>query len=233
MDRIVLTVHLLWQIWKARNALVYEQKMPNHIRAVEKAVSDWMEYRNAQDEARMNRELDGINEVQNSRWIPPKTGRIKVNTDAALAQEEGRAGWGVVARDRAGKILSAWAVPRKICSEAAMKEALAVREAMIMAERKGWKMVEFESDCKSNIDNLLNEEGMQLADTAVLSDIRKLKYKFDKCCFSFTKRENNYVSHRLAKFAVKCLVNVEWKVKFPCWLLESARADSEGQLPNV
>ena len=49
--------------------------------------------------------------------------------------------------------------------------------------------------------------------------------EFDKCCFSFTRRSNNYVSHYLAKFVINQIDVAEWKFNFPAWLLELVQAD--------
>ena len=51
---------------------------------------------------------------------------------------------------------------------------------------------------------------MYLVIATIVMDIKKLKDDFDEHRFSFARRENNYVSHKLAKFAMNlkgCLLN--------------------------
>ena len=82
-----------------------------------------------------------------------------------------------------------------------MEEALAIREAMVLAKRMGWRKVELESDCKLVVDKInAREEEVSIA--TIQLDIWRLMKDFDKCCCSYTRRSNNYVSHYLAKFAI-------------------------------
>ena len=80
----------------------------------------------------------------------PQTGWIKVNTDAVSNNKVNRAGWGIAARSWQGKVIAIWAYPSKSCSNARLEEALALRAAMIRAKQRGWKRVEFESNCKKS-----------------------------------------------------------------------------------
>lgn len=43
-ERITLTVNLLWQIWKSRNARQFEERNGDPRVAVEKALREWREY---------------------------------------------------------------------------------------------------------------------------------------------------------------------------------------------
>ncbi|XP_071933645.1 uncharacterized protein [Coffea arabica] len=192
-ERIELTVHLLWQIWKSRNGVQFNNKRREPVVAVSKAVLEWREYMEAQEEG-------------------------------------DKAGWGLIARDWQGEVKGAWAVPSTSCSNAKVEEAKALRLAMLVAKQNGWRRVEFESDCLQVINdiNSTNDEAVRCT---VISDIRKLKYRFDECCFAFTKRENNSVSHTLARKALQMECPAEWKECFPGWLLELAHADCKGSCP--
>ncbi|XP_027166107.1 uncharacterized protein LOC113766078 [Coffea eugenioides] len=110
-----------------------------------------------------------------------------------------------------------------------VEEALAIREAMVLAKRMGWRKVELESDCKLVVDKInAREEEVSIA--TIQLDIWRLMKDFDKCCCSYTRRSNNYVSHYLAKFAITLIDVAEWKLSFPAWLLELAQADLQEQL---
>ena len=96
------------------------------------------------------KEGQGAGKVEVNRgWEKPQDNWIKINTDAALNRKTCKAGWGIVARDRHGKLIGSWACPTTSCAEAKVEEALAIREAMVLARREGWRKVEFESDCKT------------------------------------------------------------------------------------
>ena len=110
-----------------------------------------------------------------------------------------------------------------------MEEALAIREAMVIAKRMGWRKVELESDCKLVVNKIkAREEEVSIG--IIQMDIWRLIQNFDKCYFSHTKRSNNSVSHKLAKFAIKLIDSAERKYSFPAWLLELVQADVQEQL---
>ena len=93
----------------------------------------------------------------------------------------------------------------------------------------GWRKVELESDCKLVVDKINAKEEVASIATIQL-DIWRLMKEFYKCCCSFTRRSNNYVSHYLAKFAITLIDVAEWKLSFPAWLLELVQADVQEQL---
>ena len=166
-----------------------------------------------------------------STWKEPKKAWVKINSDAAVHQNKEGAGWGLVARTWQKELVGAWAVPGMSCSTPKMEEALALRSAMLVAKQQGWRRVEFESDCKNVIDRVTNG-GDDVEIAAVLSDINSLKLSFYECCFSFTRRISNSVSHHLAKFAINLKETAEWKSDFPAWLLELVQADNRGSCSN-
>ncbi|XP_071901202.1 uncharacterized protein [Coffea arabica] len=164
-------------------------------------------------------------------WRFPQEGWVKINTDAALQQKEGLAGWGVVARDWQGKVLKAWAIPNRSCSNPKLEESMALRAAMLLAKQQGWKKVVFESDCLQMVEEI-NKEQLYEIGSVVLDDIRELRTNFYECCFTFTRRVNNFVSHRLAKLAISSKTLTEWKDIFPDWLPALVQADIEGSCPS-
>ncbi|XP_071925798.1 uncharacterized protein [Coffea arabica] len=168
-------------------------------------------------------------QLESRRWDAPQAGWIKLNTDAALDQKRNKAGWAVVARNNLGELVGSCARPNEGCAEAQVEEALAIREAMVIAKRMGSRKVELESDCKLVVDKInAREEEVSIA--TIQLDIWRLMKDFDKCCCSYTRRSNNYVSHYLAKFAITLIDVAEWKLSFPAWLLELAQADLQEQL---
>lgn len=82
------------------------------------------------------------------------------------------------------------------------------------------------------VDKVNGEEDDRSITATVIKDIRSLKYDFNQCCISFTRRENNCISHKLAKFAMNLANVTEWKHTFPVWLLEITQADLVRQWPQ-
>ena len=126
----------------------------------------------------------------------------------------------------------AWAVPRPLCTHAKLEVALALRFAMLVANQNGQRRVEFESDCLQVVRELnsVNEEVIRCT---VIAHLKKLILNFDECCFAYTRRANNFVSHSLAKKALQLECSAEWKDCFPGWLHELAHADCKGSCPSV
>ena len=150
-------------------------------------------------------------------------------TASGLDQKLNKAGWGIAARNSSGELAGAWARPTEGCAEVQVEEALAIREAMVLAKQMGWRNAELESDCKHVVDKInAREEEVSIA--IIQLDIWRMMKEFDQCCFSYTRRSNNYVSHYLAKFAITLIDVAEWKFSFPAWLLELAQADLQEQL---
>ncbi|XP_027086455.2 uncharacterized protein [Coffea arabica] len=228
-EHITLTVHILWQIWKARNNKQFNNSSREPIVVVNKALMEWNEFQLAQGGGTKHDFLTVGEQVKDRRWVAPQAGWIKINTDAALDQKHNRGGWGVVARNSSGELVGAWARPTEGCAEAQVEEALAIREAMVIAKQMGWRKVELESDCKLVVDRI-NARKEEVSIATIQLDIWRIMKDFDKCCCSFTRRNNNYVSHYLAKFAITLIDVAEWKFSFPAWLLELAQADLQEQL---
>ena len=100
---------------------------------------------------------------------------------------------------------------------------------MVKAALEGWERIIIQSDCKAIIDKI-EKDLEDVVISTILPDIKLLKYNFEKCRFSFVRREINSISHGLARFVLNLKVVAYWKVSFPVWLLETVQADVEEQL---
>ena len=106
-EHIVLTVNILWQVWKARNKVQFnrEKKCPRMI--INQAVQEWQEYELANQKIRGAEQETGPQ--SQDRWTPPIGGVVMLNTDAATDIKHGKASWGFIARRGDGDIVGAWA----------------------------------------------------------------------------------------------------------------------------
>ena len=91
---------------------------------------------------------------------------------------------------------------------------MALRTARLVAKQLGWRIVKFQTDCMQVVNRISREEDDVIIST-VASDIRKLKYNVDECCFTITGRVKRFVSHKLAKMAINLKEFVKWKDDFP------------------
>ncbi|XP_027102683.1 uncharacterized protein [Coffea arabica] len=104
---------------------------------------------------------------------------------------------------------------------------MALRLATKLAKQQGWKKVVFEVDCLQIVEEL-NREGTERIESVVIEDIRSTQEFFDECCFTFTRRVNNFVSHTLAKLAISLEFSAEWKEAFPAWLHDLVQMECKG-----
>ena len=120
----------------------------------------------------------------------------------------------------------AWAVPNFSCASPKVEEAKALRP------KRGHDSCTTARLAKGGSQAVCSEEEVVVIAT-IARDIRILRLKFDECCFAFTNRVNNFVSHKLAKVAITLEHKTEWKENFPVWLLEQVQADCEGVCPPI
>ena len=209
VDRIRLTMNLLWQIWKAKNKLTFQCEVVDAKEIIDKAQQEWIEYDAANEsDTRTTSALEMERQVQ-QRWEPPKEGTMMINTDAAISAKMVRSGLGIIARNWRGVIVKAKGITDRRKGDAATEETLAIRSALEMAQGAGWTNIEVQSDCKYVV-SLINTDNVQEGRLqTLLEDIDVLKKRFESCNFSFVPRTANSCSHELAQFVVKATRNFE------------------------
>ncbi|KAL0434502.1 UNVERIFIED_CONTAM: hypothetical protein Slati_2784500 [Sesamum latifolium] len=80
-------------------------------------------------------------------------------------------------------------------------EALAAREVVPLALRRGWRSVVFESDC-ANLVKKLQAPGKDLSFIgSIVSDVHNLASCLRYCRFSLLKQSANSVAHFIAQIA--------------------------------
>ena len=93
----------MWVFWKDRNLLVFHKTSKSIELLIDEAVSDIEEFQKCQviNQATVKFPPAAI------RWIPPKSGEIKLNVDAAIWQNRLSCAVGRVFRDSDGVVLAA------------------------------------------------------------------------------------------------------------------------------
>ncbi|XP_027157225.1 uncharacterized protein LOC113758655 [Coffea eugenioides] len=141
-------------------------------------------------------------------------------TDAAISAKTIRTGQGIIARNWKGIIMRAKGIVHQRKGTASIEEALAVRNALLMAKQAGWKKIIVHSDCKSAVEQINRCSEYEYSIATILEDVQDLRKGFNRCSFVFISRAANEISHALAHFAVKLVHNIEWENDFPIWLIE-------------
>nr|XP_027102990.1 uncharacterized protein LOC113724267 [Coffea arabica] len=195
-NHIELTINTLWQIWKSRNLIQFSNDRKCPGFVVGKAVQEWQEY------------AEVVNEGM---------GRKRT--------KDGKIGWGVVARCSSGKMVGAWAGSEQRFGDPAVEEARAIRKAMTIAMKNGWKDIVIQSDCKIVIEKIklgrLEDPRTSVCYLTYynsttgerVSELLFLLYqKGWQCSVPF-----------LARFALNLAADIAWRISFPSWLLQLAQ----------
>ena len=134
------------------------------------------------------------------RWSPPPLGVIKINVDAAIAQNNSAIA--VVARNENGYVLKAWSklLPKR---SPIVAETEAILWALHLARGENWREIIVESDSKLSIDSILDHLGSpQWAISSLVSDIWLWAKSFVSCLFFWVKRSGNTAAHEAAKYTL-------------------------------
>ncbi|XP_027172661.1 uncharacterized protein LOC113772268 [Coffea eugenioides] len=203
--RINITIIILWQIWKARNKKVFERINPTSNKIVKKAQEEWIEYELTKETEREEPSNAAMSQQQQqqSRRKTSKEGVIKLHIDAVISARMIRTRQDIIARNWIGEIVKAKGIVHQRKSEASIVEALAIRNALVMAKDAGWTKIEVYTDCKSVVDQINTRIVNNYNIATVLEDIQELRQWFQSCSFSFVHRAENRCSHELAQFASK------------------------------
>ncbi|XP_060959282.1 uncharacterized protein LOC133030525 [Cannabis sativa] len=130
MDHIERLAMLLWGVWGARNALVWNNKALSVERVVNAAITYLDSWKNAQLESRVVLPISGLNTSRCEQWAKPCFGEIKVNCDDAVFEDDNSLGLGWIVRDHNGLFIDALAVKTYGQPDPFLAEAMALKEAL-------------------------------------------------------------------------------------------------------
>ncbi|XP_021729762.1 uncharacterized protein LOC110696717 [Chenopodium quinoa] len=197
-ETLILMAALMWAAWRCRNTKVFENFEPD---AVQLAmgyctyVADYKGY-----SGRVYERAASSLQKHATKWKCPDMGCVKINVDAHLG-EQNRAALGVVCRNHTGQLTST-ATKSVPLSSPECVEAQAVRYALLLAQRFGYKDIWVEPDAQSVIKSIESLARGRAPIFSIYRDINILKSSFDKCFFSHVKRVGNTVAHLVARSEV-------------------------------
>ena len=191
--KMALTLKELWYI---RNAIIH-QKGPFDIQAsIGRIGEKFKEYPRV-----FSLPQNSLMAQPKIRWSPPPTNFVKLNVDAAIAQNS--LAIAVVARNEQGAVLMAWSkmLPKRSPITA---EAEAILWALHLAKGENWRKIIVESNSKICIDAILDHSAShQWTISSLLSDIWQQKLSFVSCLFFWIKRSGNAAAHEVAKYTIQ------------------------------
>ncbi|XP_057452189.1 uncharacterized protein LOC130744007 [Lotus japonicus] len=140
------------------------------------------------------------------------------------------AGFGMVARDNAGEVLSAAAKFPTLALSPTVAEALSLRWAMELSVDLGFRRVQFETDCLPLFQAWKKANGTSYI-FLLIFDCRSLFSAFDYVDLSFVCRQGNSCADYLARRA-STFQNVLWIEEGPPELTSFLLSDVLASMPD-
>ena len=223
-ERKLLSIALLWCWWAERNRGNHGEKRLE-VEAFRYTVShhanEWKEFLCTKPTAPVR---------QQDKWVKPPTDMVKINIDAALAEQTRSGGWGIICRDDTKDVCFAAAGARLDLNNALHAETIALLELVTLADRLGVGRVIFETDCLV-LQQAINSNAYAFSPLGVLfSEIRfKLRTLFIEAQVVFVPRLCNGPAHVLASIGA-CLTDGEhreWFTSYPDDVLSAVTGDRD------
>lgn len=124
---------------------------------------------------------------------------MKMNVDEALARNRYGGAVAAICRDHTGAYLGSSAVVFQSITDPTVLETFACREALALAEDLNAQRLKVASDCLGVVNDI--NMGTGGPHSAVVHEIIDRSNSFSSCSFVHERRNHNFESHNLAKFA--------------------------------
>lgn len=143
-----------------------------------------------------------LSNIRNRSGYPPALGWVKINVDAALDFRLGNADAGMVARDCQGLLLSGYCRKYGHIQDPFSIELVACRDALLMAQNKGYARVILETGCQL-IDTMWDSDFPNRSISCHLIDEMKEIVEGLQCFkLLYAKGESNQAAHLCAREAL-------------------------------
>ncbi|XP_058000721.1 uncharacterized protein LOC110633654 [Hevea brasiliensis] len=200
-DRYVLCLAglICWNIWKMRNAAIFNYSPPNPVLTIRKA-------QNAVEEVRSLVTPQHHSQLSSNaspaplqvRWIASNLGSVKVNVNASFKSDNSMAGYGIIVRNAEGSMIDGCAATFTALSPLGI-EGVALREAVLFVINRGYSSVILESDSQLLI-KLLSDMSLPIPweIQAVMHDLRVMLDSYPLFSVCYVLRDANSCANWLA-----------------------------------
>ncbi|WZZ72339.1 hypothetical protein YC2023_083709 [Brassica napus] len=187
---------ILWNLWYARNLLLFESRSVPATSVVSNAVLGAREWELAQGDLRGTVASTTRAELQ----LPIPSDCSIVNCDASWLSESFSAGLGWLIEEKQSGVTTEFQARAEYVASPLMAEALALREALTTVRQHRSSNVWIRSD-NLELIRAINSKAFPMELFGVLKDIEFLSQFFDFICFTHVSRSYNGRVDSLAKSA--------------------------------
>lgn len=180
---------ILWQLWKARNSLVFNDKGFNATEVITLASAAAREWNQSQAQTLTKQKHPPVRAS-----LPEDC--VVVRSDAAWneAKKVAGLGWIIKSQNRA----SVFSEPARFVGSPLVAEGMALREAVLKCRDLGLPRLRCESDCAQLIKALTSDQSFSEL-YGIVEDIKSVSFSFDFISFAWISREFNREADELAK----------------------------------
>lgn len=190
---------LCWYIWKGRNLKIFEDHDPQPELTLSVAIKTSYDYLKeiSNNECRDSKADFKTKPAPKSRWRPPPEGFIKANNDACFDDLGKICSIGVILRDDQGYMRSGTAKILPALSPL-HAEALAMKEAHLLAHGLGLKELIYESD-NQDLVHSCKKIATHWQISPIINEIDTVRLQFDTVAYSWCRREANCAADEIAR----------------------------------
>jgi ribonuclease HI len=192
---------LIYNIWRARNLLVFQGKDIPAAIVVQQAMANASEYQTA---GKPHHALTSASNTRsrgnNTSWIPSTNGTLKLNVDVHPC-DDGRLGLGLVLRTDGGKHVGAATSVVRGSSDALEGEAMGLAAAIEFARRFPENYITIEMDSKIIVDAVNDRKYGRNYWGRLARRSGNVIHTNPKLSIAWTKRTGNSAAHVLANWA--------------------------------
>jgi ribonuclease HI len=216
---------ILYSMWNERNNRVFRDKDKPVRDLVDHALQTLYEYQLHKIETLFSNTHPKPPSVagHDTCWNPPPSSTLKINVDAHLTGD-GHWGLGWVVRRFDGRCVGAATKVLKGSDDATEAEATGLLEAIQWAQRQRYTRIIFESDAEAVVKAIQNGSYPRLRWGQIAKQAARAIKENDDFSVSWVRRENNYVAHTLARWAI-LEPNKQWIHALPICISHHVQKD--------